>query len=92
MTHIDLDDGQIRLAVATDELRLMLGFVVEPNHNFRGLLDDMMIGHNVAAFIHDKTGTEVSRFIVAILIVRPTAKEIKEIEWIRGIPVPVRIG
>ena len=87
VADINFDDSQIGLAVAADQLRLMLGFVVKPNHDLGGLVDNMMVGHNVAGLVHDETRTEIPGFVVPILIIGPT-KEIEEIEWVRrGAPV-----
>ena len=52
---VDLEDGNIRLGIATDDAGFELAFVGERDLDVRGFVDDMIVGENVALGADDHT-------------------------------------
>src|SRR5262249_38263010 len=57
---VDLDDGDIRLRVTAHDLRLVLLFILELDDDFVGVLDDVVVGEDVAVAIDDEAGAQAA--------------------------------
>ena len=86
----DLDDRQIRVGVAADELPLIFGFVFEANHDLRGLIHDVMVRHDISRFVDNEARAEISHFLIAIRQIR-SAEKVEEVEWVEFSRIRIRI-
>src|SRR5262249_28050047 len=74
----NFDHGQIGFLIAADDFRLILGLVFKSYGNLCGLVDDVMIGHDEARFVHDKASAQATNLLVTVRQVG-SAEEIEEV-------------
>ena len=55
---LDLDQGQVGLRIAADDLGLELALVLEFYLDVVGVFDDMVVGDDVTALVNDKPGAD----------------------------------
>jgi hypothetical protein len=90
LAGVDLQDCEIQLGVGADQLGGVLRLVAGQRHlNADGVLDDVVVGQDVAVVVHDKAGAQALRAPRMLWHVRdhiakrsPVAKRILTVGWL----------
>ena len=78
LAGVNLDDRQVRPDIGADKFRVILGLVVQDHLDLVGLIDDVVVGQDVAGPVEDETAPETLRLTRGI-VPAASAEEIEEI-------------
>ncbi len=67
-TDVDLDERDVGALIAADHARRQLALVVQPHANVRGVLDDVVVGKDVAAGVYEDAGALLARVAAAAAV------------------------
>src|ERR1022692_4665966 len=88
LAGVDLQDREVQLGIGADQLSRVLGPVAGQRHlNADGVLDNVVVGQDIAVVVHDKAGAQALR---ATRLLRRTFKRVhaaKRILTVGWLPV-----